>query len=95
MTFRPGQEVPQNISFRFLVDGHPDYSHDVISNGSTFSITQVSSNDPYVTINCDKDSYLLFVYGRILASDKRTGLRIHVEGDDSFLILFEEWFKGL
>ena len=95
MTFRPGQEVHQNISFRFLVDGHPDYSHDVISNGSTFSITEVSSKNPNVTINCDKDSYLLLVYGRILASDKGTGLRIHVQGDESLLILFEEWFKGL
>ena len=95
MTFRPGQEAPQNISFRFLVDGHPGYSHDVVSNGSTFSITKISSKDPDITINCDKDSYLLLVYGRILASDKGTGLPIKIQGDASLLILFEEWFKGL
>ena len=95
MTFRPGREVPQDICFRFLVDQQPAYSHDVISNGSTFKIKPVSATDPQITINCDSDSYLLLVYGRILASDKETVSRINTQGDDSLLQYFEEWFKGL
>ena len=95
MTFRPGSEVPRNLCFRFLVDQQPTYSHDVISNGSTFKITPVSSTEPQITINCDRHSYLLLVYGRILASNKQIVSQMNTQGDDSVLQYFEEWFKGL
>lgn len=95
MTFRPGAKLEAPVTYRFDVTGHPAASHDVTTNGESFEINTRSSSPADVTITCDGDSYLLFVYGRLGASDEGGSGRLDIQGNARLLEPFEKWFKGL
>ena len=95
MTFRPGAKLEAPATYRFDVIGHPTASHDVTADGESFEIKAQGSNPADVTITCDGDSYLLFAYGRLDASDPGGSGRLDVQGNARLLEPFEQWFKGL
>ena len=95
MTFRPGVKLAEPATYRFDVTGHPSVSHDVTADGESFEIKTQGSGTADVTITCDRDSYLLFAYGRLDASGKGSSGKLEIRGNTRLLEPFEQWFKGL
>ncbi len=95
MSFRPGVKLEAAATYRSDVTGHPSVSHDVTADGESIEIKAQGSNPTDVTITCDGDSYLLFAYGRLEASDRGGAGRLAIQGNARLLESFQQWFKGL
>ena len=94
-TFRPGVKLEAPATYRFDVTGHPSVSVDVTADGESFEIKPQGSSPADVTITCHGDSYLLFAYGRLDASEKSGSGRLDIQGNARLLVPFEQWFNGL
>lgn len=95
MTFRPGTKLDKPVVFRFDLTGAAGRRHDVVVQGDDFQIVGAGRARADVSLGCDGESYLLYVYGRLSAGGGAAPDRLAVKGDVSLLRRFEEWFKGL
>lgn len=95
MTFRPGTKLEQPVVFRFDLKGAAGRRHDVVVQGDDFQVVRSGRARADVSLGCDGESYLLYVYGRLSASGDAGPGKLTVKGDASLLRKFEEWFKGL
>ena len=93
-SFRPGPPLDAPAVFRFEVEAPLGFTHDVFVDGDSFRVDPACESEPGVVIQCDTDSYLLYLYGRLTAAAGVANGRLTVDGHASLLQRFEEWFKG-
>ena len=91
MTFRPGPRLDAPLVYRFDLMGPAGLLLDVTVAGDDFQIAPAGGFLADAVVRCDADSYLLYLYGRFIASAGR----LAVEGEPFLMRRFEEWFKGL
>jgi uncharacterized protein (TIGR03083 family) len=95
MSFRPGPNPAAPAKYRFEVTGAAGRRQDVIVQGDEFQVGAMGDSEPDVVVRCDGEAYLLFMYGRLSASNGAASGRLAVDGGLAMLGRFEEWFKGL
>ena len=95
MSFRPGPRQSRPANYRFQVTGSSPSTMELTCWGDDFDFNSKLPSEPGVTVTCDGEAYLLYGYGRLTARDGIASGRLAVEGNESLLSNFEQWFKGL
>lgn len=93
--FRPGSRLPAPIRYRFELSGEKDNDTDIVVEGDTASIGPAGTAAANVTCQCDTETFVLMMSGRLLLSDALAQGRLMVEGETEQMDSFTQWFGGV
>jgi len=92
--FRPGSRLSTPVRYRFEVTDAVPSRVDIVVEGDHASIAEAGDTTASVTFHCDPETYVLVMYGRLSLEAARAMGRLRVEGDQTLLAAFGQWFKG-
>ena len=88
--FNPGSRLSISVRFRFDLTGPASSSHDIVAGAGVKALMELAGQeDPQVTFNCDTQTFVLLVYGRITLKEAVADKQIAVSGDHTLATHFE------
>jgi uncharacterized protein (TIGR03083 family) len=93
--FWPGERLTQPVRYRFALTDANVPQPDVVVEGDGMRLEPAGESRADVTLQCDAETYVLCMYGRVqLDAAMRTG-QVRVTGDPALVTAFSQWFKGI
>ena len=87
--FNPGSSLPEATRFRFELTGPVSGSHDIVAGGGVKARMEPSGQEqPEVNFNCDTQTFVLGVYGRITFEEALAAKQITISGDSGLAAQF-------
>ena len=79
----------------FEVTGTTSSKIDIVVEGDTARVDEVSNTPLHVHFHSDPEAYVLVMYGRLSLEAASTAGRVRVEGNRQMAVAFGQWFKGI
>jgi uncharacterized protein (TIGR03083 family) len=93
--FWSGPAPATPVRYHFAIAGQGPTRPDLVVDGTTIRMEDVGTAPPEVTFDCDTETYILLVYGRLdLAAAIASG-RVRADGDRGLATAFGQWFRGI
>jgi len=92
--FRPDPSLNTPITHRFVVSGPAETRKDIIIGFDGAKIEDAGSEEPDVTFECDGETYVLIMYGRIKIADALADGQLYFDGNPSLAVGFGRRFVG-
>jgi len=92
--FRPDPSLSQPISHRFVIEGPVADRRDVVISADGAVVGPAGSEEPDVTFQCDGETYVLVMYGRLKVMDALAEGRLTFDGNPESAVGFGRRFVG-
>jgi len=92
--FRPDPSLSQPISHRFVIEGPVADRRDVVISADGAVVDPAGSEEPDVTFQCDGETYVLVMYGRLKVMDALAEGRLTFDGNPESAVGFGRRFVG-
>ena len=92
--FRPDPSLSQPISHRFVIDGPVAGRREVVISADGAVGGPAGSEEPDVTFQCDGETYVLVMYGRLKVMDALAEGRLTFDGNPESAVGFGRRFVG-
>jgi uncharacterized protein (TIGR03083 family) len=92
--FRPGPRLAAPVRYRFEVTGPVPSRMDIVVEGDQAHIAEAADTSASVTFQCDTETYLLLMYGRLSLEAASAVGHLRLEGERALVAAFGQWFKG-
>lgn len=93
--FWPGPKLSSPVRYRFVVTEPIPLTVDISVAGDRVRLEEPGQQAADTTFNCDTETFVLLMYGRISTSDAAADGRLSVEGDSELTARFNQWFRGI
>ena len=92
--FRPDPSLNVPITHRFVVSGSSSVRKDIVIGFDGVRIVDAGGEEPDVTFECDDETYVLIMYGRLKIADALADGQLYFDGDPSLAVGFGRRFVG-
>ena len=92
-TARPDTQLHAPRRYRFSVTGTVPSQHDIVLAGDTVRMEPAGTTAADVQCQCDMETFVLLMYGRLTPQTAVTNGRLMVEGRHDLRTTFGTWFK--
>jgi len=92
--FRPDPSINTPITHRFVIEGSSATKKDIVIGFAGAQIGSASSEEPDVTFECDGESYVLIMYGRLKIADALAHGQLYFDGNPALAVGFGRRFVG-
>ena len=93
--FSAGEQLSKPVRYRFEITGPTPYQTDLVVTGDTAQQETVGADQIDVTFQCDTETFVLLVYGRLPLDVAMHEGQLTTEGDRELAAAFTQWFKGI
>lgn len=93
--FWSGPKLPTPVRYRFVVAGQGPDKSDLVIDGNAVRMEAAENTPVDVTFQCDAETYVLLLYGRLNLDDALASGRLVAEGDSRLAQDFGQWFRGI
>jgi uncharacterized protein (TIGR03083 family) len=93
-SFRPGPRLPTPIHCRLVGAGYAPHRYDLVSTGDQAWLTPPGTDKAHVTCQCDTETLVLLMSGRLSLPMARAAGRLDLEGDRGWGTALAQWFQG-
>ena len=92
--FRPDPSLVRPLTHRFVVSGPAATSRDIVIAADGATVGPAGGQEPDVTFQCDGETYVLVMYGRVKVMDALADGRLTFDGDPAVAAGFGRRFVG-
>jgi len=92
--FRPDPSLARPLVHRFVVSGPAATSRDIVIAAEGPQVGPAGNQEPDVTFQCDGETYVLVMYGRLKIVDALADGRLTFDGDPAVAVGFGRRFVG-
>lgn len=92
--FHPGPALPAPVRCRMLGLDQVPHGYDLLSTGAQAWLVAPAPEQTPVTCQCDAETLLLLLSGRLALSAARAAGRLHLVGETQWLRVLMDWFPG-
>ncbi|MCS5668029.1 MAG: maleylpyruvate isomerase family mycothiol-dependent enzyme [Dehalococcoidia bacterium] len=92
--FRPDPSLLQPVTHRFVIEGPAADRWDIVISAGGAEVGPAGSEEPDVTFQCDGETYVLVMYGRLKAMDELAEGRLTFDGNPALAAGFGRRFVG-
>lgn len=92
--FRPDPSLETPITHRFVMDGTTAIKKDIVVSAEGGQIIPAGNEEPDVTFECDGETYVLIMYGRLKIADALADGRLYFDGNPALAVGFGRRFVG-
>ena len=92
--FRPDPSLTRPLSHRFVVEHPVAVRRDIVIAADGAQVGPAGSHEPDVTFQCDGETYVLVMYGRLKVVDALADGRLDFDGDPELAVGFGRRFVG-
>ncbi|MCI0900810.1 MAG: SCP2 sterol-binding domain-containing protein, partial [Chloroflexi bacterium] len=92
--FRPDPSLVKPLCHRFVVSGPAATSRVIIIAAHGATVGPAGGQEPDVTFQCDGETYVLVMYGRVKVVDALADGRLTFDGDPAVAVGFGRRFVG-
>ncbi len=92
--FRPDDSLTRPLKHRFVIDGPDSTRKDIIIAPEGAWVLAASGQEPDITFECDGETYVLVMYGRLKVFDALADGRLTFDGDPGLAVGFGRRFVG-
>ena len=92
--FRPDPSLARPLVHRFVVSGPAATSRDIVIAAEGPQVGPAGDQEPDVTFQCDGETYVLVMYGRLKIVDALADGRLTFDGDPAVAVGFGRRFVG-
>jgi len=93
--FSAGKQLAAPIRYRFTVTEPVPYQIDIVVTGDTARQETMRHTESDITFQCNTETFVLLVCGRLPIHVAMREGRITIEGDHDLATAFAQWFKGI
>lgn len=93
--FWSGPQLATPVRYRFLVAGPAPRQSDIIVAGDTLRMEDAGTTPATVTMQCDAETYVLLIYGRLPLETALASGQVRLTGDRDTALAFGQWFRGI
>ena len=92
--FRPDPSLARALIHRFVVDDPVDASRDIVLAADGAQVGPAGVQEPDVTFQCNGETYVLVMYGRLKVVEALADGRLTFDGDPALAVGFGRRFVG-
>ena len=92
--FRPDPSLTVPLVHRFAIEGPAATHKDIVIAADSAQVRPAGNNEPDVTFQCDGETYVLVMYGRLKVADALADGRLTFDGDPALAVSFGRRFVG-
>jgi uncharacterized protein (TIGR03083 family) len=92
--FRPDPSLSQPVSHRFVIESPAATSRDIVISADGALVKPAGDEEPDVTFQCDGETYVLVMYGRLKVMGALAEGRLTFDGDPALAVGFGRRFVG-
>jgi len=93
--FWSGPPLPTPVRYRFAVTGSGPSKSDLVVDGTTLRLEAAGDATADVTIQCDTETFVRLVYGRLNLKAAVSAGQLTIEGDQQLGLALGQWFRGI
>lgn len=93
--FWPGERLAQPVRYRFVLTDASVPQPDLVVAGDQVRLEPAGVTPADVTFQCDAETYVLCMYGRVQLDAAVTTGRLRVIGEQALATALSQWFKGI
>ncbi len=93
--FQAGEQPSPPLRYRFDVTAPVSYQIDLVVADGAMQQDAVGAASADVTFQCDTETFVLLVYGRLMLDRALAEARLTVIGDREQAVTLAQWFKGI
>ena len=92
--FRPDPSLTAPLVHRFVLDGPAGVRKDIVIAAEGAQVQPAGDQEPDVTFQCDGETYVMVMYGRLKIADALAEGRLTFDGDPALAVGFGQRFVG-
>ena len=92
--FRPDPSLTRPLTHRFVIDGPLATAKDIVISADGAQVGPAGAQEPDVTFQCNGETYVLVMYGRLKVVEALADGRLTFDGDPALAVGFGRRFVG-